>query len=215
MLNLQALIYQELYIQNKVHHLVQYTLVFFSFCLLCINMINSPAAGSQFVVIFLIVLIPLLLLSLPSILVKPDVEDGYHEMLLVAYSANQIVTARYLALSINISASFLLSLLLLSLLYNITHQDLPKIAICGLLLITISSALGLLIAAIQAYFRSNTNLLSILVMPLIIPTLILSGLILQGGNCLSIASIMLGINLVIIPISLYLTTFLLKSIYNI
>jgi hypothetical protein len=52
-------------------------------------------------------------------------------------------------------------------------------------------------------------------MPLIIPNIIISGLLIQSPGDISFAAIMLGINLIIIPPALYLSGYLLENIYNI
>ncbi len=83
-----------------------------------------------------------------------------------------------------------------------------------MLLIFTSSALTSLIAAIQGYFRSNTNFLAVLIMPLIIPNVVLAGIILQNSAMESLLLVMLGINMVIIPVAIFLSSYLIKNIYN-
>jgi heme exporter protein B len=215
MSNLKILIYQEFSLQNRVYSLVKYIFTFLLFCSLSVGMINSEEMMQEFAIIFSVISVPLAFLGLAPNLIKPDIEDGYCELLLVTCSSGQIITAKYIALCLCFIIGFLLNLPLTYLLFNLNSQILYKIVLCGFLLITISAALILLIASIQSYFRSNTNFLSILVMPLIIPTIILSGIALQTPSSKDIILIMVGINLVIIPSSLYLSAFLIENIYNI
>jgi heme exporter protein B len=178
-------------------------------------MINSQDNLQEFGIIFSVVCVPLAFIGLSAYLIKPDIEDGHFEFLLVTYSLGQIITAKYFILCCSATLSFLLSIPLTYLLFNLSLTITIKILICGFLLITISASLICLISAIQSYFRTNTNFLSVLVMPLIIPSIILSGITLQQPDSLGIMLIMCGINFVIIPSGLYLSGFLIENIYNI
>jgi len=178
-------------------------------------MINTQDNLQEFGVIFSVACIPLAFIGLSRYLIKPDIEDGHFEFLLISYSPGQIIAAKYFILCFLSSLSFLLNIPFIYLLFSLSLDTTIKILVCGFLLIMISASLICLISAIQSYFRANTNFLSILVMPLIVPSIILSGIVLQQPSSLGIVLIMLGINFVIIPSSLYLSSFLIENIYNI
>jgi heme exporter protein B len=90
------------------------------------------------------------------------------------------------------------------------------VIITGLLLMATSCGVVILISSIQCYFRSNTNFLSTLLLPLIIPSIILSGIIIQSdNNNSSLLLILIGVNCIIVPISIYLSSYLIENIYNI
>jgi heme exporter protein B len=102
------------------------------------------------------------------------------------------------------------------LLFNIDVFQLNLVIITGLSLMATSCGVIILISSIQCYFRSNTHLLSTLLLPLIIPSIILSGIIIQSeNNSYSLFLIMTGVNCIIIPISIYLSSYLIENIYNI
>ena len=205
----------ELKIQNKINNLIKYTTIFFVFCSFSITLVNSGEQIQIFGIIFSVICIPLAFIGLSQSLIKPDIEDGSLETLITATSAFEIIFAKYLALSTCTLISFAITIPINYLLYNIDLQKLVIISFSGLMLVTLSSALTILISSIQGYFRANTNFLSILIMPLIIPSIIIAGLLIQEPNDIYLIYIMIGVNLTIIPPCLYLSGYLLDNIYNI
>jgi heme exporter protein B len=212
---MKAIIKHELNIQNRIYNLTKYTLIFLAFCTLSITLINTHENIQLFGIMFSVICIPLAFIGLSNNLIKPDIEDGSLETILTSIEPIKIIFAKYIALSLGTIVSFVLILPLIIILYSINISSFIALTIAGLLLTTLSAALSILIASIQGYFRTNTNFLSILIMPSIIPTIIMSGLLIQNPDDLYLASIMLGINLLVIPISLYLASYLLENIYNI
>lgn len=212
---MKTLINHEFILQHKVYNLIKYIFIFYIFCLLSVGMINTRDNLQEFGIIFSVVCVPLAFIGLSTYLIKPDIEDGHFEFLLIAYSPGQIIVAKYFILCCCALGSFLLNVPFTYLLFNLDLETAVKILVCGLLLIMISASLICLISAVQSYFRTNTNFLSVLLMPLIIPSIILSGIILQQPSPLGMMLIMLGINCVIIPSSLYLSSLLIENIYNI
>ena len=115
-----------------------------------------------------------------------------------------------------VSLAFMLNIPISYLLFNIDVFQLNLVIITGLSLMATSCGVIILISSIQCYFRSNTHLLSTLLLPLIIPSIILSGIIIQSeNNSYSLFLIMTGVNCIIIPISIYLSSYLIENIYNI
>ncbi len=212
---MRNLILHELKIQNKIYNITKYTLIFFIFCCLSITLINAYENIQAFGIIFAVISIPLAFISLSGNLIKPDIEDGSLETLITASTPGKIILAKYIALCICCSLSFFLTMPIIYLIYNIEFITFTAIISSAVILLFLSAALITLISAIQGYFRSNTNFLSILIMPLLIPNIILSGLFLQNNTDLHLLFIMLGVNLVIIPPALYLSSYLVENIYNI
>ncbi len=204
----------EMLVQMKINNVIQYALMFFSFCLLSITLVSNYEAIGKFGIIFSVICIPLAFINLSNMLIKPDIEDGYLELKLITSSAFKIVMAKLLALAICILISFSLMMPIIYIIFNVLTQTTKAIYLCGIILITLSASLVTLIASIQGYFRSNTNFLALLIMPLIIPTIILSGMVLQAPENLYLIKIMIGINFVIIPPSILLSAYLVKNIYN-
>jgi heme exporter protein B len=212
---MKAIIKRELKVQNKIYNLTKYTLIFLAFCTLSITQISTHENIQIFGVKFSIACIPLAFIGLSNNLIKPDIEDGSLETSLTSIEPIKIIFAKYIALCTGTIGSFVLILPVIIILYNIDIKEFTILSIAGILLITLSAALAVLIATIQGYFRTNTNFLSILIMPSIIPSIIMTGLLIQNPDDLHLASIMFGINLLIIPIALYLSSYLLENIYNI
>jgi heme exporter protein B len=212
---MKTLIFQEIIIHNRIYNLFKYSLMFFTFCILSVTMISSYENIQNFGIIFSVITIPLAFLSLSSNLIKSDIEDGTMEMLLTSRSALQIILAKYISLCLCVIFSFLLLSPIIYLVYDIELSLFAIIILCALMLILLSSAIITIIASMQGYFRSNTNFLSVLIMPLIIPSIILSGILIQSPFDTHYLFIMLGINLVIIPPVLYLSAYLIDNIYNI
>lgn len=209
------LIKHEFFVQNKIHNLGKYFLIFFLFSLTSITIINPYEKIASFGSILSIVLIPLALIGTSSNFLKSELEDGSFELLLTSFVPLKIVVAKYIALFLCTTISFLANLPIAYLLFNIAPSNLILMAVCGFLLSSAACAVILLIATVQCYFRNNTNFLSSLLLPLIIPSIILSGIALQDSNNHSIILILLGINLILIPVIIYLTSYLIANIYNI
>lgn len=208
------LLIRELQIQNSIYNLTKYLFIFFAFCLLTTTLINSPAQVQNYGVIFSVICIPLAFISLPTTLIKPDIDDGTMELMLISFSGTQIILAKYVSIIISGIISFILIMPIMYLMFDVNELYLLIIFECGFLLIITSSAIVILISSIQGYFRNDTNFLSVFIMPLIIPNIILSGIAIQS-NSSDLILIILGIDIIIIPSSLYLSGYLMDSIYNI
>ncbi|NRB10582.1 MAG: heme exporter protein CcmB [Rickettsiaceae bacterium] len=214
MLELIKLTRHELKLQNKVHNLAKYIFIFLFFCSITGALINSEENITKFATIFSVIALPLAFMGITSNVLKSDIEDGNLELLLQITTPSKIIITKYLALALSGLFGFLLNIPLIYFIYNIEVKILTLIFICGILLILTSSALISLIAAIQGYFRSNTNFLAILIMPLIIPNIVLTGIILQNNAMESLLLVMLGINMVIVPVTIFLSSYLIKNIYS-
>lgn len=212
---MKTLLSQEFLVQNKIYNLIKYSILFFGFCILSITLINSHDDIQKFGIIFSLVCIPLCFLGLANNLIKPDIEDGSLEYLLTISSAQKIVLSKFLIMSLITFFCFALISPLFGIFFNLQFNQVFILISSALLLITLSAALIVLIASIQGYFRSNTNFFAILVMPLILPNIILAGILTQTPQDTYLLVIMLGINLVIIPPTLYLSGYLVDNIYNI
>jgi len=77
------------------------------------------------------------------------------------------------------------------------------------------AALSVLIGCVDSYFRSNTEIISAIIFPLILPGIIISGLMIHDRSQDDLyLTILLGIDLIMIPITLLLSAHLLKNIHN-
>lgn len=205
----------ELLLQNKINSLIKYFVIFFIFCSSSITIVNSHENINSFGIIFSVISIPLALISVTANFLKPEIEDGSLEILLTTFTPAQIILAKYLSLLISGIAGFIINIPISYLLFNISVNQLFSIMACGILLMTSSSVIIILISSIQCYFRSNTSFLSVLIMPLIIPSIILSGIIIQSDNNYSMIMILLGVTCIMTPITIGLSSYLVANIYNI
>jgi heme exporter protein B len=206
----------EFLLQNKICNLTKYFFIFFVFCSGSITIVSSHDKIANLGIIFAVISIPLSLIGIAANFLRTELEDGTLEILLTSFKPIQIILAKYLGLFICGSVAFVLNIPISCFLFNIEALQLNLVIITGLLLMATSCGVVILISSIQCYFRSNTNFLSTLLLPLIIPSIILSGIIIQSDNSnFSLLLILIGVNCIIIPISIYLSSYLIENIYNI
>lgn len=206
----------EFLLQNKICNLTKYFFIFFVFCSGSITIVSSHDKIANLGIIFAVISIPLSLIGIAANFLRTELEDGTLEILLTSFKPMQIILAKYLGLFICGSVAFVLNIPISCFLFNIEAFQLNLVIITGLLLMATSCGVVILISSIQCYFRSNTNFLSTLLLPLIIPSIILSGIIIQSdNNNFSLLLILIGVNCIIIPISIYLSSYLIENIYNI
>jgi len=206
----------EFLLQNKVHNLTKYFFIFFVFYSGSLTIVSSHDKIANLGVIFAVISIPLSLIGIAANFLRTELEDGTLEILLTSFKPIQIILAKYLGLFICGSVAFVLNIPISCFLFNIEAFQLNLVIITGLLLMATSCGIVILISSIQCYFRSNTNFLSTLLLPLIIPSIILSGIIIQSdNNNSSLLLILIGVNCIIVPISIYLSSYLIENIYNI
>lgn len=219
MARLIRLIKWEYLVQNRINNLAKYLFIFFLFCIVSTSLINQQADIKKFGVICSIIFLPMALFSFSHIIFRQDLEDGNLELLLTSYTENEVIISKFLTIFLISISSAMLNIPIIYVFFDIALATLANIVIILILLLILTSALLILIGAIQSYFRSNANLLSILIMPLLIPSIILSGIIIQNPANIQLVvhlvGSMLGINIVLLPIILYLSSYLISNIYNI
>lgn len=214
------LIQNEFRNQIRLNNLVKFLLFFFLFCTFSVTLIQSHDDISEFGIVFSIMCIPLALINLSSSMFKQDSHDGMLEGLLTIFSHGQITFAKFIALFGCTIIAFMVGTPVIFLLYAPSPNLFLIFILCGIIISLGASGLTCLISAVQSYFRTNTNFLSILIMPLIIPSIILCSLTLQSASTGDLSTdsylgLLFGINIIITPLSLYLTGFLVKNVYNV
>lgn len=212
---LVQLIKWEYLIQNRINNLSKYLFIFFLFYIFSTALINDQADIKKFGVIFSVIFLPIALIGFSSLILKQDVEDGSLELLLSSFSESEIVTSKLFAIFFSSLTSSLVNIPIIYIIFDLDLITVTYLFITLTLLLTLSSSLLVLIGSIQSYFRSNTNLLAILIMPLLIPNIILTGLVLQNLENISLIFVMIGINMLLLPTIFYLSSYLIKNIYNI
>lgn len=209
------LIYMEISNQIKLNNLIKYLFLFFGFCLLSIALVNNHENINNFAALFTLISIPLAMINLANMIFKEDMNDGTIELLMIIFSPLQITLAKFISLSACTSLAFATMLPITCILYNIELSLALLMFISGIVLCLATSGLICLISAIQCYFKSNTNFISVLIMPLIIPSIILIGIAMQANQANNYLGFLYGINLILTPLCIYLTSYLIENIYNI
>ncbi|MGC0372258.1 MAG: hypothetical protein DGJ47_000967 [Rickettsiaceae bacterium] len=212
---MKNLLIQEIIRQNKLHHLVKHFFLFILFALTSTVITHSPDHLQKFGLTLSIIYIPLFLLSISYSLIKSEINDGSLELLLTIKSSFEIVIAKFLALVCNGFFSFALLSPAIFLFFSPEANLFVIFALCALLTIMLSATLIILIACIQGYFRNNTNFLTVVILPLLFPNMIFTGMVIEDPSQLSFIFIMSGINLMMVPPILYLSQYLMDNIYNI
>ncbi|WP_250312107.1 heme exporter protein CcmB [Rickettsia endosymbiont of Oedothorax gibbosus] len=209
------LIKWEYLIQNRINNLSKYLFIFFLFCIFSTALINDQTDIKKFGIIFSVIVLPIALIGFSSLIFQQDVEDGSLELLLSSFNESEIIAAKLITIIFSSLTSALLNMPIIYIIFDLDMLIVSYLLINLTLLLILSSSLLVLIGAVQSYFRSNTNLLAILIMPLLIPNIILSGLVLQNFDNINLIFVMIGINMLLVPIIFYLSSYLIKNIYNI
>lgn len=200
--------------QQKVNNFGGYIFAFIFLCSCLVTLISSHSEINKIGIMFAIVALPLGITGLTGQIFRPDLEDGYLENLLSNFTGSEIVLTKFTALFLCGLAGIIFNLPILTVVFTLKAKELATLSIIMVLLLISSASILMLIASIQSYFRSNTNILAILVIPLLVPSIILAGIALEADRG-AYLFIMLGIDLILWPISMVLSAVLIKNIYNI
>ncbi|WP_347938590.1 heme exporter protein CcmB [Rickettsia oklahomensis] len=212
--NLFILIKREFILQNRINNIIKYLVIFFLFCIISTVLINSERDINKFGLIFSIICLLISLINFSSIIFKSDLEDGSLELLLSIVSHAKIILAKFFAIFISSTIGLVFILPIIYIFFDQTVLEIIFFFISVWMMLVLSSSLVVLSGSVQCYFKKNANFVGTFIMPLLIPDIIMVGLILQDNN-LQFIFIMMGINLVFLPISFLLSSYLIKNIYNI
>jgi len=153
------------------------------------------------------------LMLVPHYLIKIDMRDGFLETLLTMQPSGKVILAKYFALSINLLLSNICVLPIVILVFNLPFFELAYLYTLMSLTIFQIAILLVFINILHAYFKKNTNLLISLTLPLIIPTIIISSLAIESFK-IDFLMIILGIDLILIPLIFCMANYLLKNLFN-
>lgn len=216
MRNFITLLIHELKIQNRIHSIIRYNLQFLLLGSTAIIFVHGASTGlAELGIIFTVIALPLSIISTSRGIIKADITDGYMELLMITTSPIKIILIKYLGLLIHNLVALAIAMPLVAIFYSISSWQIFLISIGGSLLLGQITALSLLTSCIEGYFRTNTNIISLVILPLIIPGLIACGLLISGGEQWSVfVGLLGGVDLVIIPLTLLLSEYLMRNIYN-
>jgi ABC-type transport system involved in cytochrome c biogenesis permease component len=198
---------------NKVFFVGQYIFLSLLFNIISLTFIIGDNNILDIGLILPISFIPLIILNSSELFIKSDMDDGTMTMLLTTLEPHDIILTKFLALcSIALIAS--LSIFpITGIIYSYSVIKFLPIITAQIFLIIQTSAFAILISTIRGYFRNNTNFLVTLILPLLIPSIIINGLILKNfNNEFVLAS--LGLIFIMVPICLIFSNYLVKNLYN-
>ncbi|AFE54117.1 heme exporter protein CcmB [Rickettsia typhi] len=212
--NLFVLIKHEFILQHRINNIIKYIVIFFLFYIISTVLINSERDISKFGLIFSVICLLISLISFSTVIFKSDVEDGSLELLLSIVSCEKIIFAKFIAIFSCTTVGLLFVLPIIYIFFDQILFDIALFFISVWMIFILSSSLVVLSGSMQCYFKKNTNFVGTFIMPLLIPNIIMTGLILQDHN-LQLIFIIIGINLIFLPVSFCLSAYLIKNIYNI
>jgi ABC-type transport system involved in cytochrome c biogenesis permease component len=153
-----------------------------------------------------------IILAAPIYLMR-DNDDGCLEQMIIGIETSNIIIVKFFALVV---LAIIISLLLspvIMLLYSIDLKAIIIFLFSEILAIIFASSLAINSAIIKLYFANNNEYVSLLSLPMVIPILILSSMAISTASFMMIL-MMVGINLVFVPLVILFNSYLLKNLYR-
>lgn len=209
------LIYQEVLLQNKIHHISKHFFLFLFFGLISTVIISPLQNMTEFGLMLSVIYIPMFLLGNNYFLLKYDIQNGDLELLLTIHNTLIIIIAKFCALSLSVLMSLICILPLIIIFFSPSLTLTMNFIYIAILIMLLSNGLAIMMSAIQIHFQRNNNFLSVMIMPFMLPNLILAGMLISNPENITLIFMMFGVNFIIIPVSLYCSGYLINNIYNI
>ncbi|MDF2965133.1 MAG: ccmB [Rickettsiaceae bacterium] len=200
----------------KVYNTVTYLLLFLIFTFVCMVFIIPQDAIVHQAPALLLIILPIAQISNTASLFQMDYKDGTLELALATRSADNIVYNKFTAITIISFSVMLLVLPIFSVLYSINLNEALRLSLIYGLMLSYINAFTVLIGAVQVYFGAACNFIATLIFPLLIPGIICGVLsIMNSANFVLYLKLLLGLNFILVPIILVMTSYLVRNIYNI
>jgi len=167
----------------------------------------------KFLPTLLIVLPILALANQVSQVFSEDYISGRLEFVLVTHEVEVIVSTKVLGCFIVAYFSVILNNLCAYLFFNVDKWLIFNVLIASIPVVIIVSSIVVLIGSMQLYFDRNSNILTGVIFPFLIPSFILYGLYFDSLNPVYLY-LLLGLGLIYISINSYLSNSLLRDLYN-
>ena len=204
----------EILIHNRSYHLVRNSSYIMLFSTIIFALIIPSALGDIYNKMALCLFGAVLaIITIPHYLIKIDLSDGSLETLLSIMEPWQIICAKYFALVINIGLSISISLVFSIIFLDLFLDCAVFLAVAIILVLLQFVAFILFGNIIQGFFKANTSMIIILILPMIIPTIIISAMALESYN-IELLMILIGVNMILIPVIGWMSSYLLSNIYN-
>jgi heme exporter protein B len=202
-------------IVNKENGLIQLLSIYIILGSIIVSMTCDYENIKKFGIFFLVILVPLFVAQISDRILYNDFKDGSLELYITILSSFQIVLNKYLQISLLYITAYIIVIPIILLFFDLSFNDLMLISELIILNIIIAISIAVLIACCNCYFKKVTIINFIIIIPLILPNLIITGLIINDNHNISqLFAILYGIMLIIIPIIFLCSNFLIKNIYN-
>lgn len=212
--NFWTLLKYELTICHRSYHLFRHSTYIMLLSSIILSIIIEGEATSIYIKMMLIIFGSVMsAITIPSHLIKAEMQDGSLENLFVFLESSTITMAKYCSLIIVIGAGILSTLPIITMFYHLQIDHIIFLVAIMLIILMQIIAIMLLGNIIHAYFRQNTNLILAIIIPLIIPSLIIASMAISTFK-LDFVFILLGMDMVFVPIILIVSNYLLSSIYE-
>ncbi len=142
-----------------------------------------------------------------------DNKDGSLVQKLLLYDYMDIVIAKQSAIFLASSIITLIVSIMALFFYSLNLIEFLFFLSSTILILFVASALAFCSSVIKLYFDNNTEYLSMIMMPLLIPFFICSSLSITSCNYCYLL-LMLGMNLILIPIISFMSGHLLRGVYS-
>lgn len=160
--------------------------------------------------LFLITSLPLLIISMCSRLFAQDAASGCLDFLLIHYGYLHVVLSKFGAICLFASSVIVISMPIFGILFSMNIAYMVLLMIMCLIISIYTCALCTLASSLEHYFAKSQVLISSIILPLLIPQIILSGIIINQQNWqlifLAIGSTILVSSIIIMFASMLLKT---------
>lgn len=210
-----SLFLHEILVYHRCYNLIIHNIQFLLLGMICL-LFACPAGYDKtiFGMIFVISGLPISIIASSAPIIKNDLEDGRLELYLITSNINIIILSKFCALLFCNFVSFTIVVLIMAFLYGMTYHQIFFLYSSAILLIQIS-AISLLISSVESYFRGNISMISSLIVPLILPSLIITGIMIHRDlSYYSAMMIVLAITCIITPVTLLFSGYLIRNIHN-
>jgi ABC-type transport system involved in cytochrome c biogenesis permease component len=204
----------ELLLCNRSYHLIRHSAYVMLLSNIIFSIMISTMEHTDHLKMLLIIFgCVMSTITIPSYLIKAEMQDGSLENLFVTLSSPTILLAKYCGMVISGGIGILSTFPIIIVFYSLPLSSLIYISAIMIFLLFQIIAIILLGNIIHAYFRRNTNIILSIIIPLIIPSLILASIAVNSLK-IDFILILLGIDMVLIPIILVLSNYLLSNLYE-
>lgn len=204
----------ELMICHRSYHIIRHVAYVMLFSNIIFSLIiSSEDISDQMKMLLIIFGAVMATITLPSYLIKNEIQDGSLENLFVKFRPSIILLAKYCGIVMSVGIGIGITLPVIIVFYSLTFHKICYMTVVMILLIIQLLSIVLLGNIIHAYFRHNTNIILSIIMPIIIPSIIFATLALNSLK-IDFILIILGIDMILIPIILMFSNYLLSHIYE-